>query len=320
MTEIGYSLSSEEHGPRELIEQARRAEEVGFTFALISDHFHPWIDQQGNSPFVWTTLGGIAQVTDHLRLGTGVTCPTFRYHPAIVAQAAATVACLLPGRFFLGVGTGEYLNEHILGDHWPDIDVRQDMLEEAVEIIRELWTGDEVSFWGGYYTVEKTRIFTLPQQETPIYLAAAGPDSAELAGKIGDGLVSVAPEKEVVETFEKNGGAGKQKIGQITVVWAEDETQARNTMLKWWPNTVVPGSLSQQLQTPSDFEAIAKIAKPEDIVKHIVLGPDPEKHIQGLQQYVDAGFDQVYVHQIGPDQEGFFRFYQKEIIPRFNRS
>src|SRR5687767_3809814 len=204
--ELGYALSSEEHGPRELVEHARAAEETGFTFALISDHFHPWVDKQGQSPFVWSVIGGIAEATEELRLGTGVTCPTIRIHPAIVAQAAATSAAMLPGRFFLGVGTGENLNEHVLGDRWPETEVRQEMLEEAVAVIRLLWQGGQQSHRGRYYTVENARLYTLPEQPTPIMVAAGGPKAAELAGRIGDGFIGTSAERELLATFDRAGG------------------------------------------------------------------------------------------------------------------
>ena len=225
--ELGYALSSEEHQPKRLVEQARRAEEAGFRFALISDHFHPWTDRQGQSPFVWSVIGGIAQTTSTLRLGTGVTCPLIRTHPAIIAQAAATCASMLDDRFFLGVGTGENLNEHILGDHWPEADVRLEMLEEAVAIIRLLWDGETVSHRGRHYTVEKARIYTRPQGSIPIMVAASGPKAATLAGKIGDGFIGTAPNSETIKAFNDAGGAGKPRCGQMTVCWGRDEQSAR---------------------------------------------------------------------------------------------
>src|SRR5438876_11143095 len=203
MAEIGYALSCEEHQPNDLVRHARLAEEAGFGVALISDHFHPWIDRQGHSPFVWSVIGGVSQVTRRLRLGTGVTCPLIRIHPAIIAQAAATAGQLMPGRFFLGVGTGENLNEHILGDKWPPVDVRLDMLEEAVDIIRLLWRGERSSYYGDYYTVENAQIYSLPNSVPPIYVAAAGARSAELAGRMGDGLIGTAPQRKVIEEFER---------------------------------------------------------------------------------------------------------------------
>src|SRR5688572_15412498 len=203
--QLGYKLSSEEFGPRELVDNARMAEEAGFTFALISDHFHPWIDAQGQSPFVWSVLGGIAEATERLRIGTGVTCPTMRIHPAIIAQAAATTAAMMPGRFFLGVGTGENLNEHILGDKWPDWDVRARMLAESVDVMHELWTGEVTSFQGEFYIVENARLYTLPEAPIPVMVAASGPRAAELAGTIGDGLITTAPDKELIEAFDAAG-------------------------------------------------------------------------------------------------------------------
>src|SRR2546423_3144182 len=196
MFEIGYTLSSEEFGPRDLVRFAQRAEETGFSFALVSDHFHPWIDAQGESPFVWSVIGGVAQATERLRLGTGVTCPLIRIHPAIVAQAAATSEAMMPGRFFLGVGTGESLNEHILGDRWPPAGTRLDMLDEAIAVIRELWRGENTNFEGEFYLVENARVYSMPEVPPPIYVAAAAENAAELAGRAGDGLISVAPNRD----------------------------------------------------------------------------------------------------------------------------
>ena len=316
MDELGYALSCEEHRPADLIAYARRAEECGFGFALISDHYHPWVDRQGHSPFVWTVLGGIAQATQRLKVGTGVTCPTVRIHPAIVAQAAATTADLFGGRFFLGVGTGENLNEHILGDRWPEVDVRIDMLEEAVEVIRQLWKGELTSHHGRYYTVENARIYTLPETLPPIHVTAAGEKAATSAGRIGDGFISTAPQPETLQAFERAGGKGKPRYGQLTVCWGDDESQARRTAVEWWPNMAVPGQLAQELPLPSHFDSAAKLVREEDIADMIPIGPDPERHLAKLREYFDAGYDHVYVHQIGPDQEGFFRFYEREVMPK----
>jgi G6PDH family F420-dependent oxidoreductase len=317
MTELGYAMSSEEHTPNDLVQHARRAEEVGFSFALISDHFHPWVDRQGHSPFVWSVLGGIAQATSQLRLGTGVTCPTIRIHPAIIAQAAATVAAMMPGRFFLGVGTGENLNEHILGDRWPPHEVRREMLEEAIEVMRQLWQGGTQSHHGRYYTVENARLYTLPRQPPPIMVAAAGPQAAEMAGRLGDGLISTAPDEEIVSTFEDAGGAGKPHYGQLTVCWAKDEATARRTAYEIWPNAGLKGELSQELPTPAHFEQAAQMVSEDAIAEEIVCGPDPERHIAAIQKYIDAGYGHVYIHQVGPDQEGFFQFYAQHILPKF---
>jgi G6PDH family F420-dependent oxidoreductase len=245
MVQLGYTLSSEEHPPNDLVRFARMAEQAGFTFASISDHYHPWVDAQGHSPFVWSVLGGIAQATERLAVMTGVTCPTIRIHPAIIAQAAATVAAMMPGRFLLGVGTGENLNEHILGDRWPAYDVRAEMLEEAIDVIRLLWEGGTQSFYGLYYTVENACVYTLPEQLPPILVAGAGPSSAELAGRMGDGFVSTAPKQEVVDTFEEAGGSGKPVYGQVHVCYSENEAEARRMAYEIWPTAAVKGELGQ---------------------------------------------------------------------------
>lgn len=317
MVQLGYTLSSEEFRPRELAEQAKRAEEVGFTYALISDHFHPWLDSQGQSPFAWTTLGGVAMATERLTVGTGVTCPLIRYAPVIIAQAAATVADMLPGRFFLGVGTGEYLNEHITGEHWPPISLRQEMLIEAVDLIRELWDGGYTTRYGEFFTVENARIYTLPEKLPSIYIAASGSDSAQVAGAIGDGLISTAPDAETVTAFEQAGGTGKPKYGQMTVCWGEDKDRAKQTATDIWGYTALPGQLSQELALPAYFEQATKLVTPEQATKHIVCGPDTEKYLEQIKAYTDAGFTHVYLHQIGQDQEGFLKFAQRELLPRF---
>lgn len=317
MVQLGYALSSEEHSPNDLVRNAQRAEEVGFSFALISDHYHPWVSAQGHSPFVWSVIGGIAQATERLRLGTGVTCPTIRTHPAIIAHAAATAAAMMDGRFFLGVGTGENLNEHILADRWPPHPVRLNMLIEAVEIIRELWTGDTISWDGDYYTVEDARLFTLPDEPPAIMVAGSGPNAIEVAGEIGDGFIGLAPEKETVQAFEEAGGKGKPRYGQLAVCWAESEAEAQDIVYEIWPTGGLRGEMSQELRTVTHFEQAVKMLSKEQIVGDMICGPDPQKHSDGIQKFIDAGYDHVYIHQIGRDQEGFFRFYQKEVLPQF---
>lgn len=317
MPELGYALSSEEHPPGELVRWARRAEEAGFGYALVSDHFHPWVDRQGESPFVWSVIGAIAEATETLRLGTGVTCPTIRIHPAVIAQAAATSAALMPGRFFLGVGTGENLNEHILGDAWPPGDVRLEMLEEAIQVIRLLWQGGYRSHRGRHYTVQEARLYTLPDELPPIAVAAAKPGAAALAGRLGDALVAVAPERALVQRFEAAGGGGKPRYGQVTVCWAESEAEARRTAHEWWPNAGVQGDLSQELPLPAHLEQAAATVREEDVAEAVVCGPDPERHAEKIDEFAAAGFDHVYIHQIGPDQEGFLTFYERELLPRY---
>lgn len=317
--ELGYAISSEEHRPDAIIRHAQLAEEAGFTFALVSDHYHPWLDTQGESPFVWALLGGIAQSTQKLQIGTGVTAPIMRIHPAIIAQAAATVATMMPGRFFLGVGTGENLNEHILGDRWPAYQIRMEMLEEALEVIRLLWQGGTQSHYGKYYTVENAQVYTLPDTLPSIMIAAAGPESAKLAGRIGDGFINTAPDAEVIEIFEKEAGKKQlPKYGQLTVCWAESDKKAREIAHHYWANSGLPGTLPQDLPTPAHFEAAVKLVKEEDLAETIVCSSDPEKHLAAIQEYIDAGYDHVYIHQVGPDQEGFFDFYQEFILPAVN--
>lgn len=315
MPEYGYALSSEEHRPNDLVRYAHMAEEAGFQFALISDHYHPWTHQQGNSPFVWSVIGGISQATRKLRLGTGVTCPTVRIHPAVIAQAAATAADMMPGRFFLGVGTGEALNEHILGDHWPPADVRLDMLVEAIDVIRLLFEGGEKSYYGEFYTVENAELFTLPDELPPIYIAAAGSKATEIAGRVGDGLISTTADAEIIEQFRTAGGEGKPRYGQISVCWAPTEDAAREIVHQWWPVAALSGGLHADLPTPDHFEQAVKLVTAEQAAGEMILGPNPRKHLDGIREMVEAGYEQVYMHQIGPDQEGFFRFYEKEILP-----
>lgn len=316
MIEIGYKLSSEEFGPHELVRMAGRAEETGFSFAMISDHYHPWIDRQGHSPFVWAVLGGIAHATERLRVGTAVTCPSMRIHPAIVAQAAATTAAMMPGRFMFGVGSGENLNEHILGDHWPPAPVRLEMLEEAIDVIRSLWSGKRVSHRGSHYTVENARLYTLADDPPPVLVAAAGAKSASLAGRLGDGLISIAPSAKTVERFRENGGKGKPCYAEITVCWAQDENEARKLAFERWPIPGLKGQLSQELALPAHFESAHEMLREEDVADNVACGPDPDVHLQLIEKYSDAGFDHLFIHQIGPDQEGFFRFYEDSVLPK----
>ncbi len=316
MAKIGYFLSSEEHGAKALVDQAVSAERAGFEALWISDHYHPWNDEQGQSAFVWSVLGAIAQATERIPVYTAVTCPTVRIHPAVVAQAAATAAVLLDGRFGLGVGTGEALNEHIFGDAWPETDVRLDMLEEAIELMRRLWEGASTSHRGKHYTVENARIYTLPDAPPPILVSGFGPKSIELAGRIGDGYMSTMPDAEMVQQFRAAGGGDKPTHAGLKVCWGEDEASALKTAYRLWPNSGLPGELSQVLPTPRHFEQASSLVTEEMIGESVVCGPDLERHVEAVQQYVDAGYDEVYVGQIGPDQDGFFAFYEREVLPR----
>jgi coenzyme F420-dependent glucose-6-phosphate dehydrogenase len=313
--ELGFAFSSEEHTPQELVRQAVAAEQAGFRFGLISDHYHPWIDRQGHGPFVWGVLGAIAQATDDFTIGTGVTCPLIRIHPAILAQAAATAACLMPGRFFLGVGTGENLNEHILGDRWPAPDERLDLLEEAVEVLRTLWSGGVQTHRGKHYTVENARVYDLPDDPIAVAVAASQPRAAELAGRIGDALVTVSDDSEIVEKYKGAGGSGPV-YGQFHVCYAEDEQAARKLAHEVWPNAGIKGAASQELALPEHFEQLAQMVTEDDVAESVVCGPDPERYLEKIRSYGEAGVTHVYVHQIGPDQDGFLRFCRESIVPR----
>ena len=315
MIELGYALSSEEHPPNDLVAYARRAEEAGFDFAMISDHFHPWTDQQGQSPFVWGVLGAIAHTTERLKVGTGVTCPIIRVHPAVVAHAAATVAAMMSDRFMLGLGTGENLNEHVLGDAWPAPDLRLEMLEEAIDVIEQLWRGEQTTHRGKHFTVEGARIYTLPERPPPILVAAKGEKAAALAAK-HDGLVGTAPDKDLLQRFAGAGGKGKPTYGMLHVCWAADDATAKRIARKWWPNSAVPGELSVELPLPKHFEQAAELIDEEDVAKTFTCSADPEAHLKAIRTYIEAGYDHVYVHQVGPDQEEFFRFYEREVLPK----
>lgn len=317
MVAIGYMLASEEHSAPRLVELAKGAEEAGFSFALLSDHYHPWVDAQGESAFAWGVLGAIAQATERLEVGTGVTCPMIRIHPAIIAQAAATAATLMPGRFFLGVGSGENLNEHVLGDKWPPIAQRHEMLEESIDIMRLLWEGGFQSHEGDYYTVEDARIYSLPDEPPPILVAASGTQAAELAARQGDGLISTAPKPDVLESFEQAGGRGP-RLGLFHCCWGEDESAARRLLRERWPNGGLSGTLGQDLRLPADFEAATQPLSEEQVAEHVPCGPDPSEYLRQVREYVEAGFDHVYIHNVGPEQEGFFRFVQQELLPNLD--
>ena len=310
---IGYFLSCEEFSPSELVAQATRAEEAGFHALWISDHYHPWNDEQGHSAFVWSVIGAVSQATS-LPITTAVTCPTVRIHPAIVAQAAATSAVLLEGRFSLGVGSGEALNEHILGHRWPEVDVRLEMLEEAVQVIRTLWQGGQRSHHGRHYTVENARVYDLPDEPPPILVSGFGPKAIRLAARIGDGFCTTSPDKDAIELYRSEGGIGPGPRRHEGLLLA-DEDEARATAHRLWPNEALPGELAQVLPTPAHFEQACELVEPEMLVTPV--GPDLDKHVASLRQYADAGVDELFVQQIGPEQEAFFDRWAPEILPQF---
>jgi G6PDH family F420-dependent oxidoreductase len=311
---FGYFLSCVEYGPDELVSQAQAAEEAGFEALWISDHFHPWNDEQGQSPFVWGVIGALSQACS-LPVTTAVTCPTTRTHPAIIAQAAATAAVQLGGRFTLGVGTGEALNEHVLGDAWPSVDVRLAQLEEAVEVIRELWDGGQVTRRGRFYDVDTARIYTLPDSPPDIYVSAFGPKALDLAARIGDGFINTAPDGDAVSSFKDKSG-GKPCQGGVKVAWAETEDEAIDHAHRLWSNAGLPGELAQVLPTPRHFEQASQLVTRESTAESIVGGPDIERHVELLQGYVDAGYDEVYVANMGPHYLAMIEAYGRDVLPR----
>ncbi|MEV5607723.1 LLM class F420-dependent oxidoreductase [Streptomyces sp. NPDC052225] len=315
MAEYGYFLASEEFGPHDLVEQARMAEQAGFDCLWISDHYHPWNDAQGQSPFVWSVIGALAEAVS-LPVETAVTCPTVRIHPAVLAQAVATSAVLLDGRFRFGIGTGEALNEHILGDHWPAAHVRMEMLEEAVAVIRRLLEGKEVTHHGEHYTVENARIYTLPDEPVPIDISGFGPQATALAARIGDGYITMAPDEELVTQFRKGGGGAKPVSGGVKVCYGPDRDAAVRRVHGLWANQLLPGELGQVLPTPRHFEQASTLVTEEMVAEQVPCGPDPEDHVAALSAFTDAGFDRAYVSQIGPDQREFFDFYRTKVLPQ----
>jgi G6PDH family F420-dependent oxidoreductase len=312
---IGYFLSCEEYTPHQLVDQARMAEQAGFDALWISDHYHPWNDEQGQSPFVWSVIGAVSQVC-RLPVTTAVTCPTVRIHPAVVAQAAATASLLLEGRFRLGVGTGEALNEHILGDSWPAEDVRLEMLEEAVDVMRRLWEGGFVSHRGRHYTVENAQVYTRPEQPPQVYVSAFGPKALEVAARIGDGFITTSPDAAMVAQWREKAGPDKPTQAGYKVCYAPDEETGVKTAHRLWANSGVPGELSQVLPSPKHFEQASALVTEEMTRESTVCGPDPKRHVEQFQTYADAGFDEIYIANMGPDYEGFFRLYRDEVLPR----
>ncbi len=314
---IGYFLSSEQFGIHDLVRQARRAEEAGFAGLWLSDHFHPWNDAQGHSPFVWSTIGAVGQATERIPVTTAVTCPTVRIHPAVVAQAAATSAVLLDGRFRLGVGTGEALNEHILGGRWPAAAERLEMLEEAIEVMRLLWEGGSKSHRGRHYTVENARVYDLPETRVPVFVSGFGRRSIALAARVADGFCTVAPDGDAVAAFREQGGGHKLVQGGMKVCYGDDAAAARETAHRLWPIEALPGELAQLLPTPAHFEQACSLIDADMVAEKIPCGPDLAAHFDRLEQYERAGFDEVYVQQVGPDLEGFFTAYEHEILRRY---
>ncbi|MEU4400849.1 TIGR03557 family F420-dependent LLM class oxidoreductase [Micromonospora orduensis] len=313
--QIGYKLASEGFGPQEIIRQAVLAEQAGFDFVEMSDHFHPWLDAQGHSSFTWSVLGAIAAKTSNLRLATGVTCPTVRYHPAIIAQAAATMALISDGRFTLGVGAGERLNEHVVGQGFPSVRGRHERLREALEIIRLLWQGGYQSYEGRHLHLEDARVFDLPDTPPVIAVAASGEESARLAAELGDGIFATEPESSIVEHYHRAGGSGP-RYAEVPLAWATDEQQAVQAVLGTSRWMVTGWKVMSELPNPVNFEAASAHVEEKHIRELFAVGPDPEPHLAKVRSYVEAGFDHIVLQNAGPDPDGFLDFFANDLSGR----
>ncbi|HYC57696.1 MAG TPA: TIGR03557 family F420-dependent LLM class oxidoreductase [Candidatus Binatia bacterium] len=320
MTQFGYKLMTETHDPRALVENAVLAERAGFDFVSISDHFHPWLESHGHSPFAWSVLGALAQATESIGISTGLTCPIIRYHPAIVAQAAATVGVLSDGRFTLALGTGERLNEHVVGQGWPSAPERLSMLEEAVDIIRQLWSGEMVSFTGSYFDVESARIYDLPERPIPIVIGAGGPKAAELAGEVGDGIMAVSAEADLIRAWKKAGGGEAGAYGELGVAYAETEEEGLALAHRYSRFGALDWSVLTEIPNVGGFEAATKFVKPEDLAEEVPHGPDVQSYVDAIEKFTDAGFDHIVLMSAGEDQEPFLRFFEEELAPRLRSS
>ena len=316
MTDFGYTLMSEQAGPKQLVADAVAAERAGFDFAVISDHYFPWLDAQGHSPYAWSVLGAVAQATERLPLMTYVTCPTIRYHPVIVAQAAATVQLLSDGRFILGLGSGENLNEHVVGGGWPSVDVRHQMLREAIEIIRALWDGDYVNYDGEFFEADSAKIWDLPDTPPPILVAASGPQACQLAAELGDMLAAVEPSSELVEAFDAAGGSGKPRVGQVPVSFDRDEEAAvarAHEQFRWFAGGF---KVNAELPGTAAFDSASQFVRPEDVAEEIPCGADVDKAVEAVRPFVDAGFTHVALVQVGGDrQDEFISWAEQELLP-----
>ncbi len=314
---LGWWLSSEEHDPRDLVAHAVTAEAAGFTTAMISDHLQPWVRHQGNASFVWTVIGAIANATERLEIGTGVTAMVHRNHPINVAQAACTAAVMLEDRFFLGVGSGERLNEQAFGERWPRPGERRAQLEEAVDVIRKLFAGDKVNHRGEYWSVENLQLMTLPSSPPPLYMAAGGKLSAASAGEFGDGMIGVTPDAHQIDVFRGNGGTGKPCLAQLHVSVASTIDKALDDAWEWWPNAVLPPSVLGELAKPEDFFAIADSIGRTNIGEMVVCATDAAPVIEAIDRFAGAGFDTVYLHQVGPDQQRLTDLARTDLLPHY---
>lgn len=315
MVSFGYTAMCEQRSPKELVEDIIRAEEVGFDFALVTDHFHPWVEAQGHSPYAWSILGAAAHATSRIWLMSFVTAPIIRYHPAVVAQKAATIGLLSDGRFRLGLGAGEKLNENIVGQGWPSIDVRHDMFSEAVLIIRELFKGGYVTHRGTHYDVDHARLFDLPETPVEIGIATSGPASCRIAGELGDLMISTSPDEELLRMFAEAGGEGKPVACHVPVCWGTDEAACRRLAHEQFAWSMGGWKLQSELPNPTNFDAFASMVREEDVASKIPCGPNVEGIVEALKPFVDAGYTDISLVQIGPKQEEFQHFFRQELSP-----
>lgn len=309
---VGYKLIAEEYPPQEMVRQAMRAEEVGFDFVEISDHFHPWFDSQNHSGFAWSMLAAIAMQTERIELATGVTCPFIRYHPAVIAQAAATTAILSEGRFTLGVGAGERLNEHVVGRGWPAVETRHEMFRESLEIMRLLWTGGYHSYEGKHLTLEDARVFDLPETLPRVAVAIGGPAAARLAAQLGDAIFATEPRPDLTSAYEEAGGNGP-RYGEVPLSWAADEEEAARSAREKFRFGLTGWKVQAELPNPVNFEAATAFITEDDMREVFGCGPDAAQHLAVAQQFVDAGFDHLALINAGPDPDGFFDFFASEL-------
>jgi G6PDH family F420-dependent oxidoreductase len=321
---IGYAASFEQFHPTDLLSYSQQAEGSGFEAVMASDHFHPWVPSQGHSAFVWAWMGALGATTK-MRFGTGVTPPGYRYHPAVLAQAAATLEAMYPGRFYLGLGAGEALNEHIVGDYWPEAPVRLERLMESIEIIQRLFSGKVTKHRGTHFTVESAKLYTLPDSPPPIYVATSGPIMAGRTGKFTDGIITVGAAddklKMLMERFEKGAKeAGKDpatmpRILQTKISFADSEEEAIEQAVREWPNGGMPFPKAD-IRNPEDFEAMSKLVRPENFKNRVLMTPDLDEHVAHLQHYIDLGFGEIYIHNVGRNQEEFIAAYGEKVIPK----
>jgi G6PDH family F420-dependent oxidoreductase len=310
MVKLGYKLMAEEHGPSDLVANAVAAENAGFDFAAISDHFFPWVEEQGHSPFAWTVLGAIAQATRRMDLMTAVTCPILRYHPAIIAQATATLALLSNDRFALGLGSGERLNEHVVGMGWPGVAERHERFREAIDIIQGLLTGELTDYRGQHLHLENAKLYDLPKKKPRVVIAAGGPKAAALAGEQGDALIATEPKEDLVKAYEKAGGRGA-RYAEVSVCFAKSEAEGRKTAHKYFRWSLGGWPVQAELPNPRSFDAASAQATPEAMGEKIPCGPDIETHVAAISKYLEAGFDHIIITQIGPEQHRLIEAFEQ---------